>query len=150
MFKRIEIVIKYFIFSLLSLMCIVIFLQVIFRYIIKYSLPWSEELARYLFVWLALMGAAVGVGKNAHFGIDILVKKLSYRLQKYFNLIGSLFILLFLLVVFYHGSVLTINNWAQLSPAMRIPMSFPYAAVPVSTVLMSVYIIKNIYASSKK
>ncbi len=150
MFKKIEKLIEYFIFTLLSLMSIVIFLQVVFRYVIKYSLPWSEELARYLFVWFALMGASVGVKKNAHFGVDIFVRKLNFKLQKILYFIGSLFILIFLCVIIYHGTILTINNWTQLSPAMRIPMSFPYSAVPVSSLLMCVYIVKNITTNFKR
>jgi len=150
MFNRIEKFIEYFIFALLSSMSIVIFLQVVFRYIIRYSLPWSEELSRYLFVWLALMGAAVGVKKNAHFGVDILVRRLKPKNQKILYLIGSLFILFFLCVIIFEGVKLTINNWTQLSPAMRIPMSFPYSSVPASFLLMLVYIVKNILLSLKK
>ncbi|MFC1563272.1 TRAP transporter small permease [candidate division KSB1 bacterium] len=149
MFKKIEKFIEYFIFILLSSMSILIFLQVIFRYIIKYSLPWSEELARYLFVWFALLGAAAGVKKNAHFGVDILVRKLKPKFQKKLYIISSLFILFFLSVIIFKGTNLTINNWTQLSPAMRIPMSFPYAAVPVSSVLMCIYIVKNIITHFK-
>ena len=77
MFRKLDKFIEYFIFSLLSLMSTAIFLQVVFRYVIKYSLPWSEELARYLFVWFALMGAAVAVKDNAHFGVDFLVFMMS-------------------------------------------------------------------------
>ena len=150
MFNRIEKFIEYFIFALLSSMSIVIFLQVVFRYIIRYSLPWSEELARYLFVWLALMGAAAGVKKNAHFGVDILVRKLNLKNQNILYLTGSSFILFFLCVIIFEGTKLTINNWTQLSPAMRIPMSFPYAAVPVSSLLMVIYTVKNVLLSFKK
>ncbi len=150
MFNRIEKIIEYFIFALLSSMSIVIFLQVVFRYIIRYSLPWSEELARYLFVWLALMGAAAGVKKNAHFGVDILVRKLNLKNQNILYLTGSSFILFFLCVIIFEGTKLTIINWTQLSPAMRIPMSFPYAAVPVSSLLMVIYTVKNVLLSFKK
>ncbi len=150
MFNRIEKFIEYFIFALLSSMSIVIFLQVVFRYIIRYSLPWSEELARYLFVWLALMGAAAGVKKNAHFGVDILVRKLNLKNQNILYLTGSSFILFFLCVIIFEGTKLTIINWTQLSPAMRIPMSFPYAAVPVSSLLMVIYTVKNVLLSFKK
>lgn len=150
LFRKIDKTIEYFIFSLLSLMSIVIFLQVLFRYVIKYSLPWSEELARYLFVWLSLMGAAAGVKKNAHFGVDMVVKKLKPRSQHILKIVGSWFILCFLGVVLFEGFQLTIRNWTQYSPAMRIPMSFPYAAIPFSSFIMSMYVIKEIISSLKK
>ena len=149
MFKKIDRTIEYFIFVLLSLMSVAVFLQVVFRYLIKYSLPWSEELARYLFVWFSLMGAAVGVEKNAHFGVDILVRKLKPKMQKIIYFTGSAFVLFFLSVIIYEGTKLTIRNWTQLSPAMRIPMSLPYSAVPISSLLMCIYIVKNITTNFK-
>ncbi len=150
MFRKLDKFIEYFIFSLLLTMSAAIFLQVVFRYIIKFSLPWSEELARYLFVWLALTGAAVAVKKKAHFGVDILVRKLNPKMQHIFNIVGSGFILCFLSVVVFEGVSLTIRNWTQFSSAMRIPMSFPYAAIPFSSLIMILYIIQDIVASFRK
>ncbi len=150
MFRKLDKFIEYFIFSLLSLMSTAIFLQVVFRYVIKFSLPWSEELARYLFVWFALMGAAVAVKENAHFGVDFLVRKLKPETQHLLHLIGSGFILCFLSVILFEGVGLTIKNWTQFSSAMRIPMSFPYAAIPFSAFIMIMYSIKDIVASLKK
>ena len=84
------------------IMFVVICCQVLFRYVLHQPSPWTEELARYLFIWVSMIGAAYGVYTQAHFGFELLVKKMSPRLQHaghYFILL-SMGILVFVLVVY--------------------------------------------------
>ena len=67
---------------LTTAMFLVVFSQVIFRYVLNQPSPWTEELSRYLFIWISLLGAAFGVMKQSHFGFDLIVKKLSPSHQR--------------------------------------------------------------------
>src|SRR5437867_2710988 len=62
--------------GLLLIMSTVVFMQVVFRYFLHFPLAWSEELARFLFVWVSLLGAAIGVKQRAHFGFGLLLHAL--------------------------------------------------------------------------
>ena len=70
--------------SLVMVMGVVVLLQVIYRYLLMQSLYWSEELARYLFVWISILGAAISVYRRGHFGMDFFFRMLPLRLRRSF------------------------------------------------------------------
>jgi C4-dicarboxylate transporter DctQ subunit len=128
----------------------VVFLQVVYRQLGR-SLPWSEELTRYLLVWITLIGASQGVKKASHVGVEAFVMLLPMKAQKAVN------ILALMLCVFFWGIVgrfslsilqLQITNH-QLSPAMRIPIWIAYAALPVGAALMIIRYLQVIVRSLK-
>ena len=65
--------------ALFSGFVVITFAQVVFRYVIGYSLYWSEELARYLFVWVSFLGSVVALERGVHIGMDVVVAKLPRR-----------------------------------------------------------------------
>ena len=66
---------------LLAVMTVLVFLQVLFRYWLQLPLDWGEEVSRYLFIWSAMLGAAIAAKRRAHFGIDFLVTALPSPVQ---------------------------------------------------------------------
>ncbi len=66
---------------LLGIMAVVVFIQVIFRFVVKASLPWSEETSRYLLVWITFLGASAGVKTGAHVGVEAVTLMLPYKLR---------------------------------------------------------------------
>lgn len=125
---------------ILIVMTVVIILQVIFRFVIKGSLPWSEELARYLMVWVTFLGASIAVKRGAHVGVELLVMILPQKVRTVFVFLGVIISIIFCLVVFRVSLVIIQNQIVshQISPAMRIPMWWAYGAIPVGTFLMAV------------
>lgn len=130
--------------GLLGAMIVVVFLQVFCRFVIQGSLPWSEELARYLMIWTVFIGASIGAKEGAHIGVEALVaafppgiKRLSIMLAGGLNIVFCITIayISFKVVAFLHGS-------GQLSPAMRIPMYWAYLAIPVGVTLMGLRFIQ--------
>lgn len=136
--------------SLMAAITGVVFLQVISRYVFRHPFDWPEEVARFLFVWVALLGAALALRHGAHFSIEALVKRFSKRWQ----LITALFIHsllgLFILVVTVKGFELAIRVREQLSSGIEISMTFPYLAVPVSFAVMLKYILADIFKLIKR
>ena len=131
---------------------IIIFLQVVMRYVFKSSLSWSEELARYIFLYQIWVGASYAVKRSSHLRIEILKSKFSPRNQLVFDSFAMLIWLVFVAFLASKSFELTsmIFKRGQLSPAMRIPMGYAYASVPIGSGLMSLRIVQQIYYNIKK
>ena len=128
----------------------VVFLQVISRYVFRYPFDWPEELARFLFVWVALLGAALALRMGAHFSIEALVKGFSKRWQLTTGVFIHSLLGLFILLVTIKGFDLAIRIREQLSSGMEIPMTLPYLAVPVSFAIMLKYIVADLVRLIKR
>ena len=130
--------------ALLFLLVLVILLGVIFRFVFQSPLSWSEELGRYFFIWIIFLGSTLGFLSKSHLGIDIIVKSIPWKFQRIVVILGLLIVLLFLGIVIYYGCILAKMNMNQPSPAMRIPIGYAYAALPVGGLLMSIEVIRMI------
>lgn len=106
--------------------------QVIFRYVIAHPLPWSEELARYCFVWIVFLGGAIGLSRGVHLGVDLLVNMLPVKTQKAFDFLTNMLIACFAAVVIYASTPVLNMNVFQRSPALGIQMTWVYLAIPIS------------------
>jgi TRAP-type C4-dicarboxylate transport system permease small subunit len=135
---------------LTTVMFLVVFGQVIFRYVLNEPSPWTEELARYLFIWIALIGAAYGVKGRSHFGFELIVRKMPRSLQRFERLYvhACMGILVFVLT-FYGMRMLRVVSF-QMTPALQIPMRYVYLSLPVSGFLMSFHLICNFFWAGEK
>ncbi|WP_337998136.1 TRAP transporter small permease [Oleispirillum naphthae] len=125
-------------------MLAIIFMQVITRYLLGFTFEWSEELARFLFVWAVFLGSALIMGEDGHLAVELLPRLLAgskpgFVLNVFINLCGYVFI--FLLIT--QGWKMTETMSFQEAPGLGIPMSWVYIVMPVSGVLMLLYHIKD-------
>lgn len=120
---------------------VIAFFQVISRYVMAEIPSWTEEACRYVSIWLVFLGSAVAFRKGAHLGVDFLVNLFPSPLRKAASLFAS-FVLIFILslTVLYSWKMMLFNV-TQLSPAMRISMAIPYAAIPIGTFLMLIEVL---------
>lgn len=129
-----------FIVPLMFLMSIIIFIQVVMRYVFHSSLTWSEELARYLFVWLVYFSVAYTAKKEAHIRIDAAINVYPKKARPYVEIISETIVLVF--AVFIAITSVTvfqkISASGQVSPALQVPMQFIYAAPLVGFVLTAI------------
>lgn len=117
--------------ALLAYMALAIMAQVVGRYFFNYSIAWSEETATFAQVWLTLLGAGVAMRYNQHVGVDFLILKAPLPVQRLVNGLAVLLGLWFLgVVVLGSLSMLSIGMMIK-SPALRLSMAIPYAALPV-------------------
>ncbi|MBO6755003.1 MAG: TRAP transporter small permease [Roseibium sp.] len=127
-------------------MIIVTLAQVIFRYVIAAPLPWSEELARYCFVWIVFLGGAIGLSRGIHLGVDLFVNMLPEPARRGLDVLTSVLIAAFAATVIYASyPVLNMNMW-QRSPALGIQMSWIYAAIPISMALIFLICSERVFA----
>ncbi len=130
-------------FAIISLVVTVSW-QVFSRYVLNDPSSWTDELARYLMIWFGLAGASYLFGKNGHLAITLFIGSIKEAYQKYFYLLINLVSIAFINVAMVKGGLQLIGRTAtQLSPALQIPMSNVYLILPISGVLMTLYIILN-------
>jgi TRAP-type C4-dicarboxylate transport system permease small subunit len=127
--------------SLVVVMTVVVFLQVVYRYLLTQPLHWSEEMARYLFVWISLLGAALSVQKRGHFGMDFFFRMLPPRARRSLTVLLHLLVGVVIIVLLFYGILLVQKTADQQSPAMEIPMAWAYACLPVGAALMLIHLL---------
>ena len=127
---------NHLIILLFSIQVLVVFSQVIWRFIFNNPFPWSEELARYLQVWIILLTSTVCIQKSKHLAIDYLTHRLSFKLQRLFKLISMVGITSYILVVIIFGIQFIILVGAQKTPALQVPIGMIYFAFPIAGIHM--------------
>jgi TRAP-type C4-dicarboxylate transport system permease small subunit len=121
---------------MVAVMSLTIFYQVISRYILSAPLPWSEELARYLMVYLTFLGAAVAMRHQRLISVQALPQLLPERPRKVLKLVVLSICLVFFVVLLLQGIAVSERVAYQSSAAMGLPMFVPYAAVPVGSAML--------------
>ena len=130
--------------ALLAVTVTLVVLQVFFRYVLNSSLSWSEESARYLFIWAALLGFSSSVQARRLFRFEMLVMRLPSGGRHACRLLFALAAVVFLWVLVVHGGYLVVGTMSQSSPAISLPMGIPYAALPVCGILVSLHFITQL------
>ena len=116
--------------------------QVLSRYMFNISASWTEELARFCLMWLAVLGAAYITGKRQHIEIDYFFDMFSTENKRKLDYFIEFLILLFAIVVLIIGGAYLMYMTfylEQKSPALQVPLGFVYSILPLSGILMVVY-----------
>ena len=120
-----------------------VFLQIMTRYVFKAPLVWTEEVARFAFIWLAFVGVAVTERQNAHFRVTFLVEKAPPRLRYAIWVLVELCILATLLLLFYQAVKYTEMGKHNISAVMQLRLNYIYVSLPVFVVLAIVNRLRN-------
>lgn len=136
---------------LAATMVTVVFTQVFMRFVLSYSLPWSEELARYCFIWIVYIGISYGVKKQRHIKVEVIHMLLKGRSKYYLGIFSNLIFLCFavFLVVGGFDVAKRLLDFGQLSPALGMSMSVVYLATPVGMFLTSIRILQQLFLQFK-
>lgn len=130
-------------FVLVVVLAVVVFFQVFNRFILKAPMAWTEELAMLLFQWVVFLGAAVGVKRMSHFGIDLVVEKLSEKNRHRLDLVAPFAIGAIAVTLIIEGFKLLKLTQYQLYTTMDISHAWATAAMPISGLLMMFYLIQH-------
>ena len=145
--SQLDKIIELLLVSILSAMVINVLWQIITRYFSASPSSFSDELARYLMIWLGLMGSAYVSGKKEHVSIDYFLKKLNHKKRILLNRLIDFIILFFAFFVMIIGGghlVFVTIKLEQLSPSLQIPLGFVYSVIPLSGLIIIFYQISNI------
>lgn len=120
-------------------MLVILTFQVLSRYVLRQSNIWTEELARYLYIWLVFIGTSYAEKEFIHIKIDVLGRVFPKRVRPFAAMIGEIVLIVFSLYMCYISVpyVQGVLNRGQYSQALKISMVFPYAAIPVGFALLA-------------
>lgn len=116
------------------------------RYVMDEQAKWSEELARFLLIWISLLGGAVAFGEKAHLGVDFFVGKLDRSAQKYITIFGQLIVLFFAIAIFVIGGTRVVAiqlNIGQATPALGWAMGYVYLPIPIAGVFITLFTLEQ-------
>ena len=126
-------------------MVVLVFGNVVLRYVFNSGITVSEELSRWLFVWVTFMGAIVAMHEGAHLGTDMMVSRLSVGGKKICLVLGHL-LMLFVCWLLFKGSLNQVKvNWDSTSAVMEVSMGIFYASGMVCAVSGAVILINHLW-----
>jgi len=108
---------------------------------------WSEELARFLLIWISLLGGAVAFGERAHLGVDYFVGKLAPEAKRFMAVFVQIIVLIFAATIFLFGGarvVLDTLAVGQDTPALGIEKGYVYLALPIAGIFMTLFAIEQL------
>lgn len=130
----------------LGIMVIVVFTNVVLRYGFNSGISISEELARYLFVWLTFLGSVLAMHESGHLGTDALIARLPMAGKKVCAVLGDLLILACCVLIFIGSWKQMLFNMGNASPVSGLPIGVMYMAGVVSSVgmflIMAVHLLR--------
>jgi TRAP-type C4-dicarboxylate transport system permease small subunit len=123
---------------MLAGMVVAVFGNVVFRYFLNAALAWSEEVSRFMLIWLAFMGAVIAYIRNEHLGLDIMLKVLPPLGARFLAIVADALVITALVVMTRGGIVMTADSFASgwVAAAVPIPYGYVYMAAPIATGLM--------------
>jgi TRAP-type transport system small permease protein len=133
--------------AMLVAICFIVFAGVFFRYFLGIGLGWTEELSRYLQVWMTFVGATVAVKRWGHFQLTIVNRIIPPDAERYTRIFAVLVVLALAAVMIQHGIAITRISWYQATPYMDWNVGYLYLVVPVSGVLMVGFALGHLVAA---
>jgi TRAP-type C4-dicarboxylate transport system permease small subunit len=141
--KAMDGVVDWVCIGLLAIATAVCFYQVVSRYVFSSPPSWSEEIARYLFVWLTFLGSAIAFRYGAHLALGFTKSLLPVNMHRWVSLVSLGVVAGVLVFVIWQGKEATQFASRQLTPALQLSMSIPYLAIPVGGFFMLIEVLWN-------
>ena len=115
--------------------------EVTLRYLFSHSMIFTEELSRYLMVWIVFLGSALAIRDGSHIRIQILVNRLGPRLQQIVKLAADALIIAFLIFITVEGLKILPRQLQQMCITIDISLFYFYLAIPVGSILMIIFLL---------
>ncbi len=131
--------VEYLLFGFGLSMALIVAVQVFCRYVLNQSLFWSEELARYLLVWLTFLGASVAYYRKAHPGIDVVSSQMPESVKKIAALCVHLVSMALFGIMIFHGFKFSYFVRLQITPALSIPKWIIFSIIPISGLILMLH-----------
>jgi TRAP-type C4-dicarboxylate transport system permease small subunit len=120
-------------------MSVIVIAQVFCRYVLNHSLFWSEELARYILVWLTFLGSSVAYFRGMHPGINIIYRRLPAQMRRLVKILVLLLSLVFFMIMIWYGAQFSFFVRAQTTAALTLPKWIIFSIIPVSGAILSLH-----------
>lgn len=134
---------RYALITIVGVLAVILIAAVFWRYALNNAIPWSEEISKYLMVWLTFLGAPIALRHAGHINIDLLMKLFADRGQQVFHLIIHLIIIVTMGIVLVMGIGFTQLGARQVASSISISMAYMYVAVPFGAALVTLVAIEH-------
>jgi TRAP-type transport system small permease protein len=124
---------------LLATVTLLVIVSVFFRYFLNDPISWSEELARIMFIWIAFIGAALGVKYHSHFSISTVAEKLPAKSKQFVSLFSTAVVIIISIIIIISGFQNTKVAFKQSFHLLQITVGWLHIIIPISAILMVVY-----------
>lgn len=126
---------RYALTAIVGVLAVILIAAVFFRYALNDAIAWSEEVSKYLMVWLTFLGAPVALKHGAHINIDLVTKLFPPRGRQAFYLVINLIIVITMGILLWKGWGFAELGARQVASSINISMVWMYAAVPIGAAL---------------
>jgi TRAP-type C4-dicarboxylate transport system permease small subunit len=137
--------VEFILVCLMVAMCVDIFVGVYTRYVVGQAAPWYDEVARYLFIWMVFLGAAVAVHRKAHYVVHLIVDRFDVGARFAVELFWWAIVMGFSVFITILGIMVMEGVSVQVSPALGLTLSWVFLAVPVHGCLSFLYASAHLY-----
>jgi TRAP-type C4-dicarboxylate transport system permease small subunit len=127
--------------ALMASMAVLVFANVVARYLFDFSVIWVEELTQVQMIWVAYLGAGLALREGRHVAVDTLQDLLPVALRRLLRQLISIALALFLLVLFVLGLQIVAFTWTQETPVLGISAGVPYLAVPLGAAALLLHLL---------
>lgn len=137
--------------TILVLLLIFVVIQVVSRFVFNYPIEWSEEMARFMFIWLGFISAAVALKEDQHVRFTFIIDRLPKKISRIINIFNDLLTIIFLIILIIYGVVLVINTHSIPSVTLEfIRWSYVYASLPIGFSFLLIILINKMLKNKNK
>ena len=139
---------RFLVAAMMAVMSAVVLFGVFNRFIFKIPISWTEEIAKYLLIWISMIGSSIAVRIGAHVGVGLIVTKLKESPRNIVSWVNQLIIVGFVVVLICLGMQVGLKQLHTFGYSTRIPMFWPYLAIPVGGFMILIqllYILKMLF-----
>ncbi len=130
--------------AIAGFLAVLVFYNVIARYILRSSLYWSDELETILLVWSTFLGTVAAFRYKAHLAITEIINRVPPRVRYIIEIYTHVAILIFVVLLVVYGTSISVGMMKMLTMGLEIPYGYVYAAMPVSGVFLLLFVLESI------
>jgi TRAP-type C4-dicarboxylate transport system permease small subunit len=132
---------RWVVFAMMMAMATLVFINVVCRYALNFSIIWAEEISQYLMIWIAFLGAGLALREGRHVALEMLQDRLPAPMSRGLRTAIAALVLLFLGTVTVLGFQFAVFVWSQETPVLNISLGIPSLAIPIGTLLFAVHLL---------
>ncbi len=118
-----------------------VFVNVVLRYGFGTSISWVEEVARFLMIWGAFLGAGLALREGRHVAIEVLQDRLPEPARRALRIVIGVVVLVFIIGLAYLGARFVIFGWDKVTMALQVSRGLPYLAVPIGSAVFAIHLL---------
>lgn len=122
-------------------MTLITFSQVVLRYVFDANIHWADEFSRFGMVWIAFLGATIGVRYGEHTRIDFFIKLLAKQGRAFMEIVNKIISIIFLGFVSYYSITSFGDMMTMMTPSLKIPTGIVHLVIPVTSIIMMIYLL---------